>query len=395
MVKMEDIIEAYYATRHNKRRSPDQVEFELHWQRNCVRLYNDIINHSVRPTAYTFITHHPKPREIFASDMSTRILHHYLDLRLRPLLEKRMTEHSFNNRVGMGQAACQNAVISDIYEMSNGFTEDAYIIKLDMSGCFPNISQDIAFRQLSRVVKEDYDGYDKDEVIYILSVCVFSYPTHHCFRKSPTSEWSLIPKEKSLFSKPDGIGSAIGHLIWQNAVNYYFLDIDKWLLSIPEIRYERYVDDMYIVTRSKDALLLIPELKERLIRLGAKLNEKKFYCQHYSKGVECLGAHIKMDRIYPNRRIINRGMEKARNFNRCIRANRINRLLSSLNSYMGICKNTNGLGQAYRIVDALNPKWWKYVHFDRQRVCFVANDGYRTNELIIKKHNLKKHYEGR
>ena len=203
VVDLIDIIQAYKRARHNKRRSSDQVEFELHWETLCLKLYNDIVNHTLRPTAYTFITDYPKAREVFASDMSTRILHHYLDMRMRPLLEARMSDHTFNNRIGMGQNACQNAVISDIYEVSNGFTEDAWIIKLDMSGCFPNIRQDIAYRQLEEVILSDYFGYDKDELIYILSVCVFSYPTYHCYRKSPRDKWSKVPGEKSLFTKPN------------------------------------------------------------------------------------------------------------------------------------------------------------------------------------------------
>lgn len=89
-MKLEDIIEAYMVARKNKRKSPDQVEFELHWELNCVMLCEAVNNRCYQPTAYTFVADHPKPREVFASDMSTRILHHYLDMRLRPFLEERM-----------------------------------------------------------------------------------------------------------------------------------------------------------------------------------------------------------------------------------------------------------------------------------------------------------------
>lgn len=388
MLKLEDIFTAYFSARKNKRKSPDQVEFELHWERNCVSLYNDICDLCVKPTAYTFVTDYPKPREVFASDMATRILHHYLDIRLRPLLEARMSNHTFNNRIGMGQNACQNAVISDIYEVSQGFTRDAWIVKLDMKGCFPNINQDIAYRQLLDVIENDYDGEDKDELKYILSVCIYSYPTHHCYRKSSLAKWVNIPKEKSLFHKPDGIGAAIGHLIWQNAVNYYFHEIDEWLLSLG-LHYERYVDDLYFVVDNKEAfLLLIPEIRRRLAEIGARLNDSKFYCQHYTKGVECLGTHIKMDRIYPNNRVVRRGIQRAREFNRCIRENKVQTVLSTLNSYLGICKNLNGYGQAWRIVSNLSPKWNKYLEFDKRRVCIVAKNGYKINQQIIKKYKL-------
>lgn len=77
---------------------------------------------------------------------------------------------------------------------------------------------------------------------------------------------------------------------------------------------------------------------EYLAELGASLNENKFYCQHVSKGCECLGVHIKRDRVYPNTKIVRRGKEKARSFNRCVRESKTDSLLASLNSYLGICK---------------------------------------------------------
>ena len=389
MIAIEDLIEAYRVARRNKRRSPDQVEFELHWEANCCALYDNIVNRCVRPTAYTFVTAYPKPREVFASDMSTRVLHHYLDIRLRPLLEQRMGPHTFNNRIGMGQAACQNALLSDIYEVSNGFTEDAWIIKVDMSGCFPNINQDIAFEQLKKVIVEDYSGADKDELLYILQVCVFSYPTHHCYRKSPLSKWTKISPNKSLFNKPDGVGAAIGHLIWQNAVNYYFHEIDEWLMSLG-IVFERFVDDFVFVTSNKESFLLyiMPELRRRLAPLGAKLNENKFYCQHYTKGVEWLGAHIKMDRIYINGRIVARGMTRARRFKRRIGPGGIDRLLSSMNSYLGVCKNLNGYNQAQKIIRCIPAGWWAFVKFNRRRCCLEALPQYSFRNRIINQYKL-------
>ena len=388
MVKLDDIIEAYMSARRNKRRSADQVDFELHWESRCLDLYERIQDHTLQPSAYTFVVDYPRPREVFASDMGTRVLHHYIDRRMRPLLEARLSSHTFNNRIGMGQNACQNAVISDIYEMSKGFTQDAWIVKLDMSGCFPNIDQDIAYKQLEEVILKDYKGEDKDELLYILRVCVFSYPTQHCYRKSPYCKWSKVADAKSLFKKPLGIGAAIGHLIWQNAVNYYFHEIDEWILS-QGIRYERFVDDMYFVVDNKDAFLpMIPELRRRLATLGARLNDNKFYCQHYTKGVECLGVHIKMDRVYTNRRIVNRGKQKAKRMNRNIRASDVLKLLPSINSYLGFCKNTNGYNQAKSIIRKLSPKWGEFVRFNKHRVCIEALPDYTERNQIIKRYNL-------
>ena len=390
MILLEDLIEAYMVARKNKRRSADQVEFELHWESRLWQLYQRIVSRSVQPTAYTFIVDNPKPREVFASDMETRILHHYIDMRLRPIFEMRLSPHTYNNRVGMGQNAIQNAVIADIYEMSRGFTCDAWVIKLDIKGCFPNIRQDIAHRQLEELILNDYQGYDREELLYMLQLCVYSYPTEHCYRKSPYSKWSLIPKEKSLFFKEHGIGAAIGHLLWQNAVNYYFHELDEWAME-NGIRMERFVDDMYFVTDNKNVFLsLIPVIRQKLGELGASLNERKFYCQHWTKGIECVGVHIKRDHVLLNHRIYSNSIRKVRQMNGRVSIQHVDHLLSSLNSYLGMMKNVNGYRLAKSLLREMNPEWFRYVRFNRKRVCLQARHGCSKRDLIIKKYNLKK-----
>ena len=389
MIQLEDIIECYFRLRKNKRNTADQVEFELHWEASCVKLYEDIVNRSMQPTAYTFIVYRPKMREIFASDLQTRILHYYIDERIRPILERIMTQKTFNNRKGMGQIACQNAVISDIYEASNGFTRDCWIVGLDLKGCFPNIVQDIAYRQLRKAVEDHYHGDDKDDLLWILSRCVFSFATDHCYRKSKLYEWADYPKEKSMFHKPPGIGACIGHLLWQIATNYYFHEIDLW--CVENFRwYNRYVDDMKIVITSKTALLLIPELRRRLSDLGATLNERKFYCQHYTKGTDCLGVHIKMDRIYPNNRIVYRAKQSMLRFNRKPREEQIEKFLSSMNSYFGVMKGTNGYARLRDVLDLMNPAWLEYVEWNKNRLCLQAKPEYSERNRIINKFNLIK-----
>lgn len=389
-MQLIEVIEGYFDARRNKRRTPDQVEFELHWQANCVNLCDAINNRCVQPSAYTFIVRHPRPREVFACDMGTRVMHHILDKYLRPILEKVLGSHTFNNRVGMGQQACQNAVISDIYEQSDGFTRDAWIFKFDLKGCFPNIDQNIAYKILEALILANFEeGELRDDLIYMLNVCIFSYPTDHCTRKGSRSDWDVIPPEKSLFTKPDGIGAAIGHLIWQNAVNYYFHPIDEWLEEIG-VAHERYVDDIFVVTTNKDCMsMMIPELRRRLAKLGARLNEHKFYCQHFTKGCECLGAHIKMDRIYTNKRVIGRAIDAARSCNRNIDAAHVCSVLSRLNSYLGITKNTNGYNQTQRILQQLSPKWKEFIYFDHRRLCLSPLPQYTQRNRVIHKYNLQ------
>ena len=396
MVTLDNLIAAYRTARSNKRRSADSVEFEINAERNLCRLLGDINGRTLRPTAYTFVTMKPRPREIFACDMGQRIVHHYIDIRLRPIIERKLTNRTFNNRIGFGQSAAVNRLASDIYEVSRGFTRDAYIIKADIQGYFPNANQDIVYRQLSELVINEYEGEDKDDLLYMLLVSVYSYPAHHCYRKSPITKWSVIPDDKSLFRKPDGIGAAIGHLIWQNAMNYYLNDFDHYITETLGLHYVRFVDDMVFVVENKEAFLPYMEtFREMLKGYGCTMHPRKFYCQHVSKGVEFIGTVLKLDRIYPSGRVVRRAMRQARNLNRCAEPSKVQTLIQSLNSYLGILKTRNGYGWARNIIDAINPKWWGYCYFDLGRVAVLPREGYAANDILDKRFHFKKltHYD--
>lgn len=390
MVELEDLYRAYLVARGNKRRSQDSVEYEINIERNLLRLHKDILDRTLAPSAYTFVTMRPRPREIFACEMGLRVVHHYLDIRLRPLLEARLTDRTYNNRIGYGANAAVNRLISDIYEVSKGYTRDAWIIKIDMRGYFPNAKQDIVFEQLSGLIMEDYHGADKDDLLYMLRVSVYSYPTHHCYRKSPIWKWAYITDDKSLFKKPDGIGAAIGHLIWQNAMNYYLNDFDHWVTETLGLHYVHFVDDMVFVVENKEAFLpWIEVFRKRLATYGCEVHPKKFYCQHYTKGVEFVGRFVKLDRVYPTKRTAYRAMRQVTNFNRCPRPAKVQEFIASINSYLGIFKTCNGYAIARGLVDAINPKWWQYCHFDKKRVCICPNDGYGLHDFINSKYHYK------
>ena len=391
-------IDAYYTTRKNKRRSEDSVMFELHWERDLARLMKGLEDHTFNPSAYTFVAQRPRPREVFACEMALRVVHHYIDIRVRPLLEQELTDRTFNNRIGYGGVEAINRVISDIYEVSRGFTKDAWIIKMDLKGYFPNANQDIVHEQLSSLVERRYEGDDKDLLQYMIMRSVFSYPAKHCYRKSALDRWADIPDEKSLFKKPDGIGGAIGHLIWQNAMNYYLNELDHFVIDECGLHFVRFVDDMIIVTDNKECgLAFVQEIRKRLAQLGCELHPKKFYCQHYTKGVEFIGTYIKMDRVYVSARTNRNFAKTISQYNNRIYLKKMEGFIASMNSYLGIYKNRNAYGIMRRILNGVSPAWNKFVHFNESRRCFQPNEGFTHRELLSRKYNLQfkniKHYE--
>lgn len=93
-------IDAYLGCRSNKRRSPDSVYFELHWERDLKRLELDFDDRSLVSLLYAFVAPRPRPREVIACLMQGKILQYYFDINVRPKVENELTDRTYiGNRV--------------------------------------------------------------------------------------------------------------------------------------------------------------------------------------------------------------------------------------------------------------------------------------------------------
>lgn len=375
----------YLLARANKRRSEDAVIFEINQERNIHNLTIHINEREYRANAnYTFISLLPQPREVFGCELETRLVQWYLIVKLGDTFERVLTDRTFNNRKGMGTQATIDKFHEDIRRVSNNFTEDAWIIQWDLTGYFPNADCSYAFKILCDLIDNEYDGEDKDLLKWMALICVHANPQRHCYRKSSPEMWALIAKGKSILSKPDGIGGAIGSLIWQILMNLYLNFVDRWAVYELGLNYVRFVDDTAIVTRDKEAALaLLPLFREKYASVGATMHAKKFYCQHVSKGMRFLGTYIKYERQYVDNRVVRNAMKRIYEYNQCKRKiNHIEQFLSSLNSSIGLMKHKQEFNNIMRLWNAISRDWKKYIKFDYDRVCIVARDKYRHNKYI-------------
>ena len=182
---LKQLIDTYFLCRANKRRSTDSVHFELHWERDIVRLKIDFDNRDLEPFSYAFVTLIPKPREINACLMQMKILQFFFDLYIRPLVEERLTNRTFNNRVGFGPDVAVNQLLQDIYELSEGFTKDCWIISEDIKAFFPSATLDNIYNQYKDLILESFpDSELRDDLLYILMRSVYAYPRIHSRRRS-------------------------------------------------------------------------------------------------------------------------------------------------------------------------------------------------------------------
>ena len=206
-----------------------------------------------------------------------------------------------------------------------------------------------------------------------MTVCMRSDPARNCMVFVPRSEWDAIAPEKSLFNKPVGVGAAIGFLCWQNAMGLYINDVILWLQKLDFLRIVVFVDDIYIVTNDKSKFLsLMPEIRSRLASLKVQLNERKFYCQHYSKGIMCLGTMLKFGRRYIKNTTFSNAMRKIDILS--VKKDGVERIICSLNSYIGYMKNIEQKRRMWLFVEKALSKFKNVLYWNSEKNSFSTKE---------------------
>lgn len=366
MIDFDILLEAYFDCRRHKRKTVGATEFEMNYMSNLVQLLDEVNSRQYKISkSICFVVKYPRYREVFAGQFRDRILHHYIALRLEPLFESQFSDRTYNCRKGKGQLAGIRQLQQDIREVSENYTKDAHVMGIDLKGFFMSIHKPLLAKMVDDFIVENYHGDDKDDLRWLCNMVVMHHPEKDCEKKSADYLWDYLPKEKSLFTNGEDRGVAIGNLFAQLFANFLLSKLD-WKINYYYCKHHvRYVDDMVLVARRKETLLrLMPMIRETLASLGLRLNEKKFYFQHYSKGVRFVGAIIKRDRIYSVNNTVNNYRKSVRKLNEAAKAGNIEHIekcIQSVNSYLGIFSHYNEYGMKRKIIkEELSKEAWQY-----------------------------------
>lgn len=352
----EDLFHAYFDARKNKRNSKAQLQFEINLEENLFALCADLCDQTYAPLpSDCFIVNHPVKREVFASQFRDRVVHHLLYNYIAPIFEKAFIHDSYSCRKGKGTLFGIERLEHHIRSCTNNHTCTAYILKLDVQGYFMNINKGKLYDIITARLDKHWsmNGVDVETpachpgfIDFLLRSVIFKEPTTNCIIKGTRSDWEGLPPSKSLFTSPKGIGLPIGDLTSQLFSNIYLGVLDDYVKRTLRIKhYGRYVDDFYVIHRSKSYLKgLITELRMFLSEhLGLTLHPRKIYLQHYSRGVNFLGAFVKPLRKYSSHRSVRQFRAavshikyrcKAKNLSMC----QIEMTRATLNSYCGYLK---------------------------------------------------------
>ena len=369
-----DMFRAYYDARKNKRNTHNALEFEKHLEANVFALCDEVFSKTYQPKpSICFVVDKPVKREIFAADFRDRIIHHLIYNYISPIFEPTFINDSYSCRRGKVIHYGIKRIDHFIRSCSQNYTQDCYVLKLDIKGYFMAMNKKLLFDKikdvlLSKLYKADFEY---PIVIYLIEKILFNDPRQKCKIKGRKADWEGLPESKSLFHAKPNCGLPIGNLTSQLFGNIYMNAFDHWVKQDLRIKhYGRYVDDFVLIHPDKEYLKsCIPIIRDHLKReLKLELHPNKIHFQHYGKGVQYLGAVIKPHRIYIAKRTMGNFYASIAKHNKIVREHKPDKetqkaFLSSMNSYLGILKHykTYKLRKTM-IFKNLSAWWWNYAY---------------------------------
>lgn len=380
-IKLEELFKAYFDCRKNKRNTINALAFEVDYESKLIELCDEINSGTYQPgKSIAFVVNQPVKREIFAADFRDRVVHHLIINKLNPLFEKDFIGDSYSCRVGRGTSAGVKRLDGFIRSCSRNYSQDCYVLKVDIAGFFMNIDRNILFEKLKYFIDQKYLCADKSVLLKLCKTVIYNDPTKNCTIKGSIRNWDVLPYNKSLFHSPRNCGLPIGNLTSQIFANFYLNAFDHFVKSELAIRYYgRYVDDCVFVHRSKEYLeYLITEVRSFLkadVRL--ELHPKKIYLQHHTKGVKFLGVIVKPNRMYISNRTKGNFYAAMMKQNYVVENGALTKeskdaFLCSMNSYLGIMSQYKSYDiRLNMIIKYLSYWWWYHVYLDVNGTKFI------------------------
>ena len=396
-------VDAYFDCLRHKLRAKQCNEYRINYEEDLWQLVGEVHDRTYRPgKAFCFIVNRPRVREIFAAAFRDRIVQHWITLRIEPLLERRFREQgdvSFNCRKGYGSFRAVRTAKEQIERVSERYSRETWIGKIDIAGFFMSIDKDILLAKLIPFIRSEYQGDDIDTLLWLTEVTVRHHPQLFCERRSPMWMWDNLAENKSLFSMSPHVGMPIGNITSQLLANFYLSYFDEFMTE--QCRYNgagyvRFVDDALIIANDKQFIidLRLKAMQWMKKHLHLQLHKDKFYLQPATHGVKFVGCVIKPGRLYTSNRTLGNMTMRVMQTNELCRSiiedgptlenlKLLKRHVSSLNSYMGFCVHQYTFNRRKRIFSNV-PYFWKCCNIQRRFTVVKVKRKYKYESFLIK-----------
>lgn len=378
-ISIESLYDAYYDTNRN---TADMVPFSLRIDEEIYKLWQEIRAGEYRISkTKAFMVNDSKKREIFAMQPRDKIVDHWVKLHIEPLLEMEFSNACYSCRKGLGLSAFARDAEAAIRRVTNNFTKPCYFARLDIRSFFFSINRKRALEKILEII-EGYEGDDKDTLKWLIREVILFAPENNYYIVGNPADWDDYPAEKSLLTNDPGCGLMLGRVSSQYVANFYLNDTDKFIMSLG-IEVLRYVDDFLLISDDKRRILEhIFDIEQFLYRdTGLTLHFHKRYFQSLDKGVSVVGYAFKGDRTYISKRCVGRAITRVRSFGRRVRE--VDMFVSSVNSYLGRTMDCRAYNQRLKIINSINPVWWKEVYV-REHLRKIVKRGKISNFEKIK-----------
>jgi len=344
------LLNAYLDCRQVKRNKKSAIAFETRFERNLYDLMNQINDGSYKiGRSEVFVVTKPKAREVWAAQFRDRIVHHLVHNDISAYIDRRFIEDTFSCISGRGNLSASDRLMQFHRRATNNYDTDCYALQFDIKNFFVSIDKTILWHQLERIV----GAKESSLTAKLLHQIIWNDPTENPIIK-PNSNFSLVPSHKSLWSGSGKKGLPIGNLTSQTASNVYLNGFDHFVKHALKAKYYvRYVDDAVILSKNKDYLYeCLDAISAYLsVNLGLEIHPDKCSIFPASQGANFVGFIHKPWRRYPRNSMVSSAKHVARNG-----VKKGECFVSSINSYLGIMKNSNSYSLRKSIcIDAVVP----------------------------------------
>lgn len=341
-ISLEKLVAAYLDCRRRKRNTETALEFEFALEENLVKLYDDLISGNYEISeSICFIVLYPKPREVWAACFRDRVVHHLIYNEISKRFYNRFIKDTYSCIPERGTTNAVKTLKRYVRAVTNDYTETAYYLKADLKNFFVSIDKNILYAEIKKLVPEDW-------LLKLIKQVIF----HDCKTKVEikSSKWKfdLLPTYKSLWYTPDEKGLPIGNLTSQFFSNVYLNVLDQYVKHHWKCKYYcRYVDDFIILDKDPQKLNEIHKDLTRFLkeRLALDLHQNKKSVNKIERGIDFVGFVAKPYRTILRQKTLKRIFKMIREQKKnplWYTPEELQKFAASINSYLGILRNTNG-----------------------------------------------------
>ena len=287
--QFEDLVQAYYDCRRNKRNSASARLFEKYMEINLLELHDDLIAGTYRPgRSICFVVTRPKAREVWAAAFRDRVVHQLMYNHVAPRFYASFIADSCACIPGRGTLFAATRLESKIRSASENWSKPLFYLKCDLANFFVAIDKAVLRKQLEARITEPW-------WLSLATQILMHDPREDYETRSPAHLFNRVPQHKRLVAQPARLGLPIGNLSSQFFANVYLDALDQFAKhQLRAKHYIRYVDDFVLLHESPQQLnQWLAEVEAFLPRLGAKLNPTKTILQPVDRGVDFVGHVIK------------------------------------------------------------------------------------------------------